>query len=182
MSKKCLHFFHICQCLYLNTVHFSLNHNITKWLMGFLWPWTCTPNKSNQLPVESPWMSVPNVRKFPGGVYELLCSREWNRHMDDRTRRKRYASSNDKWWHRRQHPVLITKKNSCFYIFWCLYQQKSVIHILNEWSRSTGINTAIQSDHEIMINSKRLFNPSITMKDVWCAFKDPFQQDVQKVK
>lgn len=58
---------------------------MTKWLMGFLWPWTSPPNKSNQLLVESLWMFVPNVRKFPGGVSELLCSREWNRHMDDRT-------------------------------------------------------------------------------------------------
>lgn len=99
MMKKCL-----CT-LWCAYSAFLWNHNTTKWLMGFLWPWTCPPNKSNQLLVESPWRFVPNVRKLPGGVFELLCSREWNRHMDDRTRRKRCASSNDDRWHnKRQHP------------------------------------------------------------------------------
>lgn len=117
MMKKCL-----CT-LWCAYSAFPWNHNMTKWLMGFLWPWTCPPNKSNQLLVESPWRFVPNVRKFPGGVSELLCSREWNRHMDDRTRRKRCASSNDDRWHnKRQHPDYVhhckkKKKISDFPIF-----------------------------------------------------------------
>lgn len=147
----------------------SLNHNITKWLTGFLWPWICPPNKSNQLLAESPWMFVPNVRKFPGGVFELLCSQEWNRHMDDRTRQNRYAPSNDNWWHKaRQHPDCVhhwKKENlRCFYIFLFFYLLKqSSIHWMNlamedRWSRSTGVfNAAIQTNHEVMKNSKRKF-------------------------
>lgn len=111
MMKKCLHpvMFKINFSIFIPAhVYFSLNHNINKWLMGFLWPCTCPPNKSNQLLVESQWMFVPNVRKFPGGVSKLLCSREWNRHMDDRTRWKRYASSTDNRWHnKRQHPACV---------------------------------------------------------------------------
>lgn len=94
-------------------LHFCLNYYQSNWLMVSPWPSTCPPNKSNQLVVESLWMFVPNVRKFPGGVSELLCSREWNKHMDDRTRRKHNASRDGDHWHKKK-TTLQDKKKSRF--------------------------------------------------------------------